>query len=283
VTLPVFLRGMPQVARQEFLGNVRSVRFLIMAFLLALVVVGGGYGVSGISSTPGGPGPLLPIGPDLAVFFMIGFISLIVPIFSIVVAFDAVSKERVQGTLDLLLSRPVSRTGVLLGKFLGAFAAVAFPVSVVIPAGLAAISLHTGQAPSAVFAATFYAMTLLIVAYYVLLQIIFSTLAKTSGTAVLYGVLLWLLFNVLYGIVTLVIGLAFFPDPAAQAEFSRLSTLGNPGGIASNVMLGAAPASVGQFLGGALLDPWQAGVGAAFWFLFLFGLALWTFQRRATE
>ncbi len=239
--------------------------------------------MSGISSTPGGPGPGLPVGPDLAILFMVGFISLIVPIFSIVVTFDAVSKERVQGTLDLLLSRPVSRSGVLLGKFLGAFVAVAFPVSVVIPAGLAAISLHTGQAPSAPFAVTFYAMTLLIVAYYVLLQIIFSTIAKTSGTAVLYGVLLWLLFNVLYGIITLVIGLTFFPDAAAQAEFNRLSTLGNPGGIASNVMFGAAPATIGQFLSGSLLDPWQAGIGATVWFVLLFALALWTFERKAAE
>lgn len=274
-------RGLPQVARQEFWLNLRSVRFLIMTALLALVVVGGGYGVSGITST-GGPTPL-PVGPDLAIFFMTTFVSLIVPIFSIVIAFDAVSKERVQGTLDLLLSRPVTKVGVVLGKFLGAFAAVAFPVLLVLPAGLGIVSARTGQSPSGAFAATFLGMTLLLIAYYVLIQMIFSSLARTGGTAVLYGVLVWLLLNVLYGIVTLVLGLVFFSDPASRADFDRAATLGNPGGIASNLIFSQAPAGIRRFLQNAALDPTVAAVAAIVWFVVLLSLTLWTFSKKAVE
>ncbi len=276
--LSVF-RGLPQVARQEFWVNLRSIRFLIMAMVLALIVVGGAYG---ISSVGGGGGPIQLIGADLALFFMIAFVNLIVPIFAIVITFDAVSKERVQGTMDLLLSRPVTRTGVLLGKFLGSFAAVAFPTVVVMLAGIGIVAAKAGSGPDATFAGTFFAMTLLLIAYYVLLQLVFSSLAKTGGTAVLYGVLVWLLLNILYGVVTLVIGLVLFPDPAARNEFNTLSTLGNPGGIAGNIMLGAAPDSIRAFAGG-ILEPSLAAGGAIFWFVFLMILALWTFQRKALE
>jgi len=277
VNLLAFFRGLPQVAQQEFLVNLRSVRFLIMASVLSLVVVGGAYGVS---AAGGGGGPL-PLGPDLAIFFMIAFINLIVPIFSIVVAFDAVSKERVQGTMDLLLSRPVTRTGVLLGKFLGSFFAVAFPVTLVLLAGLGIVSAKAGTSPSGVFVATFMAMTLLLIVYYVLLQLIFSSIAKTSGTAVLFGVLVWLLFNFLYGVITLVIGFAVFPDEASRTDFNRWSTLGNPGGIAANITYGAAPVAIQVFLQGAILESAVAATGAIIWLVVLLVLALWVFQRKA--
>lgn len=39
-------RGLPQVSRQEFLANLKSVRLLIMVVVLALAVVGGSYGLS---------------------------------------------------------------------------------------------------------------------------------------------------------------------------------------------------------------------------------------------
>jgi hypothetical protein len=45
--IPAFLRGPYVVARQEFLVNLRSIRHLIMLIVLALLVVGGAYGLGG--------------------------------------------------------------------------------------------------------------------------------------------------------------------------------------------------------------------------------------------
>ncbi|MEK6851105.1 MAG: hypothetical protein AABY30_01060, partial [Candidatus Thermoplasmatota archaeon] len=44
--------------RQEFLASLKSVRFLIMALVAALVIVGGSYGISGLAGGFGGPRPL---------------------------------------------------------------------------------------------------------------------------------------------------------------------------------------------------------------------------------
>lgn len=111
------------------------------------------------------------------------------------IAFDAIAKERIHGTLDLLLSRPVSRVGSVLGKIGGTFFAVAVPVTLVNAVGVVVIWAVSGRPPTWSFAAAFMGLALLLVAFYVLLQVAFSTLAKTSGTAILFGFLVFLAFT----------------------------------------------------------------------------------------
>ncbi len=222
-------------------------------------------------------------GPDLVLSIIASISFFIVSIFAIVLSFDAISKERVQGTMDLLLSRPSSRTGVLLGKFVGAFLAVAIPVTLVNLAGIGAITAASGKGPTGGFAATFLGVSLLLIALYVLIQLIMSTLAKTSGTAVLFGVLIWLLFNFLYPIVTIIVqSTVLAGDPAGAFRFGQVAGLGNPTSICGMLVSLAAP----QGLPGGVstsLEPAIPGAAAVVWFLLLLVLALWTFHKKAAE
>lgn len=222
-------------------------------------------------------------GPDLVLSVIASLSFLVVSIFAIVLSFDAVSKERVQGTMDLLLSRPASRTGILLGKALGAFGSVALPVTLVNLAGVGVIATVSGRGPTGSFAAAFVGVSLLLIAFYVLIQLIFSAFAKTSGTAVLFGVLVWLLFNILYTIVTAVVGGALFgSDPAGYFRFTQVAGLGNPTSICSMLVSLAAPAGL-QGITGTSLEPVAPGAAAVVWFVGLLALALWTFHRKAAE
>ncbi len=222
-------------------------------------------------------------GPDVTLYLISGFMAFIGPIFAIVITFDAISKEKVQGTLDLLLSRPVSRTGVLIGKFLGAFGAVAFPLTLVNVAAIAVLGSTSGESPTGGFAAAFLAYSLVLVAMYVLIQLVFSSLAKTSGTAVLFGVLVWLLFGILYSVVTAMISFAI-PDAAARHEFGRYSALGSPSTIYSSLISLAYPGDLGRFFGGGTtLGAEVLGAVTVAWFVGLFALALWTFHKKAAE
>ena len=223
-------------------------------------------------------------GPDTTLFFIAAFfMMLIAPIFAIVITFDAISKEKVQGTLDLLLSRPVSRTGVLIGKFLGAFGAVAFPLTVVNLAAIGILSATSGESPTGSFAAAFLGYSLVLVAMYVLLQLIFSSIAKTSGTAVLFGVLAWLLFNVLYNVLTLMVSLAI-ADDAARFQFSQYSSLGSPSAIYTSLIFLAFPGDLGPFFGGGTsLGADVLGAAVIVWLVGLSALALWTFHKKAAE
>ena len=55
-------------------------------------------------------------------------IGLVTSFVAILLTFDAISGERENGTLALVLSNTVSRAGVLAGKFLGAFIVLAIPM-----------------------------------------------------------------------------------------------------------------------------------------------------------
>jgi len=231
---------------------------------------------------PGGGVLPFEFGPDLVLYLIASLSSIVISIFAIVLTFDAVSKERIQGTMDLLLSRPASRTGVLLGKFLGSFAAVALPITLVNLAGIGAITAASGKGPTGSFAAAFVGLSLLLIAYYVFIQLIFSTLAKTSGSAVLFGVLVWLLFNILYSVLTSLLGSVLFgSDPASYFRFTQVAGLGNPSSVFGMLVALAAPPDLMGGTGTAL-DPIVPGAAAVVWFVLL-ALALWTFRKKAVE
>jgi ABC-type transport system involved in multi-copper enzyme maturation permease subunit len=224
-------------------------------------------------------------GPDFVLLVIASvFATFVIPIFAIVVTFDAVSKERVAGTLDLLLSRPASRIGTLLGKFVGTFAAVAIPVTLVNLAGIGVLAAVSGQAPTGGFAIAFLGLSLLLIAFYVPLQLIFSTLAKTSGTAILFGLLVWLAFNILYPVITLVLASLLFPNFQDQFHFTQVAGLGNPSSIYQQLVAFAAPESLRfSFGGGSILSLTAVATAAVVWFVGMLALAIWTFHRKAAE
>lgn len=185
--------------------------------------------------------------------------------------------------MDLLLSRPASRTGVLLGKLLGAFGAVALPVTLVNLGGIGVIAAVSGKAPTGGFALAFIGGSLLLIAFYVMIMLIFSAYARTSGTAVMFGFLVWLLLNILYSIVTSLVGAALFgSDPAAYFRYSQVVGLLNPSSVCGLLISLAEPPSV-VGMSGTALDPIVVGAAAVVWFVVLLALSLWTFHRKASE
>lgn len=222
--------------------------------------------------------------PDLVLLNMSNFSSIVIPLFAIAISFDAISKERFRGTLDLILSRPVSRPGVLIGKFLGAFASVAAPVTSVNLSGIAVISLMTGRSPEEGFAAAFLGLSLLLTAYYVLLQLALSTVAKWAGQAILYGTIAWILFTVLFNPTTFILGLIIFPgSPYGQFLFLRTASFANPTALYGSLMSLAAPETVAVPAGTSTFQVTSLVLAGLAWFVSLFILALWVFKTRAAR
>jgi len=228
-------------------------------------------------------GSVLSGGPDLVLFLISALSSWLFSIFAIVLTFDAVAKERVQGTMDLLLSRPASRSGILLGKLLGAFGAIALPITLVNLVGIAAIAAASGKAPTGGYALAFVGGSLLLIAFFVMLNLIFSAYAKTSGTAIMFGFLAWLLLIPMYGLLTQLIGGALLGgNSAGYFRFQQVSGLLNPASVCSLLVSLAAPLGLTQGQGVAL-DPAIVGAAAVVWFVVLLALALLAFHRKAAE
>ncbi|MGN6145308.1 MAG: ABC transporter permease subunit [Mesorhizobium sp.] len=151
-----------------------------------------------------GSAPTGTVGAGALDVVVISFASLtifIVPLIALLISHDAIVGEIERGTMTLLLSYPVRRRQVLLGKFLGHLAILAFATCV--GYGLAAIALLvTGKAMIGAGSwAAFMTMTassVLLGAVFVAIGYLVSALVSDRATAGGIALGIWLVFVVLY-------------------------------------------------------------------------------------
>lgn len=124
---------------------------------------------------------------------------LLVPLIALMLSFDAVVGEQERGTLALLLSYPVSRWEVVVGKILGQSAILA--IATVIGYGAAAVALwlrsgvvQPAWGPYAAMVGT----SILLGASFVSLGCLASTMVRERATAAGIAVAIWLFFVLVY-------------------------------------------------------------------------------------
>lgn len=137
---------------------------------------------------------------DVVVISLASLTIFIVPLIALLISHDAIVGEIDRGTMTLLLSYPVRRSQVLLGKFLGHIAILAFATCV--GYGLAAVALlATGKAIGGGSWTAFVAMTassVLLGAVFVAIGYMVSALVRDRGTAAGLCIGLWLLLVLIY-------------------------------------------------------------------------------------
>ncbi len=234
------------------------------------------------------PLAILPFfqGPDALLLFLgVALMGLFVPIIAIAMSYDAVAKERMQGSLELLLARPASRTGIAVGKFLGSFLSVGLPMLGVLLGAVLGVAGVSGKWPDLTFVVAFVVGTLGLIAVYVLIMQIFSTLAKSAGTAILSALVVWIVFNIVWNLVFLAVESAFQIQGGTPAAFtlSTVTTLFNPNGVYQLMVTTFVPAStLGLFgtTGGGSLPDWTGPLAMALWIGILLALAVIVFRKR---
>jgi Cu-processing system permease protein len=77
---------------------------------------------------------------EFTIASLVSLVIYLIPLIALVLGFDAIVGERERGSLDLLLSMPITRFELLLGKYLGLAGALAF--STVAGFGLVAVVLR---------------------------------------------------------------------------------------------------------------------------------------------
>jgi Cu-processing system permease protein len=216
--------------------------------------------------------------PDEVIEFIAGsFIVLTGPIIAIALTFDSVAKERIQNSLDFLLCRPIGRRSIILGKFFGILIAITLPTTIVNVMAIVVIGGLTGEPANFALATGFILLTVFFIAIFILLQQIFSTLAKTTGTAIMSGISIWLLFGMFWGLISIginvVVGNAYLSDN--WIVLSNRIDLFNPGGSYRHIMSLLA----GNEITG--VDPWMPVLSIVLWFIVVFILSLEIFRLKA--
>jgi Cu-processing system permease protein len=208
------------------------------------------------------------------------------PLIALLISHDAIVGEIERGTMLLLLSYPVGRWQVLLGKFVGHLAILAF--AIVLGYGVAALALvTTGATIDTESWAAFGKMigsSILLGASFIAVGYLISSLVRARGTAAGLAVGTWLLLVLIYDMALL--GLLV----ADQGRFISAGILNallllNPTDVYRMFNL-AGSANVSVFSGMAgladtmTLNPGMLLMALAAWAALPLALAAFVFSRR---
>lgn len=125
------------------------------------------------------------------------FMSLLLPIIGIVLGFDAVNSERINGNLSRVLSQPVYRDSVINAKFLAGLVTISILVIsiVAVVAGLGLRMIGVPPTSEEVFRLlSFVLLSIVYGAFWMSLAVLFSVLFNQIATSALASLGLWLFF-----------------------------------------------------------------------------------------
>ena len=123
-------------------------------------------------------------------------VTIIMSLLAMLFSHDAIAGERQNGTLRLVISNSISRTTVLLGKFIGGTASLLIPFILALLVGALYISVNSAiQWDSSAWKelALLTAASITFITLFYLLGLMVSTFSRYSSTSILNCLFLWIL------------------------------------------------------------------------------------------
>ncbi len=219
-------------------------------------------------------------GIGVTIASLVSLVIYLIPLIALILGFDAIVGERERGSLDLLLSMPITRLELLLGKFLGLSAALAF--STLAGFGLVGALIATQvPLPDMLHYAGFLASSILLGMAFLSLAVLLSVLAADRTRASGAAIALWFFFVLVYDL--LLTG-------------ALVATGGEYGGAVFPYLLLLNPTDVFRVLNiftledvrtlyglatvfpEGLASPWLLGGVMGLWIVFPLAIALWRFR-----
>ncbi|WP_404383117.1 ABC transporter permease subunit [Caenispirillum salinarum] len=206
----------------------------------------------------------------------------LLPLIALLLGFDAIVGEKERGTLLLMLAYPVSRWQVVLGKFLGHAAILAFATTIGFGSAAVAIALTAEAAPAAAEWWSFGGLVLASIGLglaFVAVGYVISVAVAERTTAAGVAVVVWLFLVVLYdmgllGALVATGGQGFLGDTltvwllANPADAYRLVTLTGFEGAGTIAGLDAVVADLSVAWPALALAAWIAAPLAVAWTIF---------------
>jgi len=233
------MAGLMAVCWKELADHLGSKRYIVLfALIMILSTLSAYQGAEFIKNNPNASFIAIFSGAQAG----FSFTSLMVyfgPIIGLALGFDAINKERTSGSLSVLLSQPIFRDSVLNGKFLAGVAALSLLAgsTIGIMCGVAIPLLGFGPALEEISRIVLFALlTILYLAFWLALGLLYSTMTKKTTTSILTSVATWLLFSIVITIVASLVANAIAPIQLPEG-FTPGTAPGNqtqPGGFGLN-------------------------------------------------
>ncbi|MDE0200916.1 MAG: ABC transporter permease subunit [Rhodospirillaceae bacterium] len=247
------------IAGHEVLAGIRN-RWMLAASLLLGVLA---LTLAFIGSTPAGPVAASPLA--ITVVSLSSLSVFLVPLIGLLVSYDTLVGEIDRGTMPLLMTYPVTRWRIVLGKFAGQVAILA--IATVVGFGVAALVTGLGEGGDAEAWGAFGVMvggSILLGAAFIALGTLFSAVVAERGTAAGVSAAAWLIFVVLFDMALLAI-LVADEGQVVSGDLFRVLLLLNPtdvyrmltlaGSETVGALSGMAGVSAEAAFGHALLFP----------------------------
>jgi len=217
------------IAKKELLDNIRSKWIIFISVIFIILTILSAYVAGGSSDEVLG-------GFEATVISLMTIYTLLIPIIAILLGFSTIAGEAEGGALSVVLSYPVTRMEVLLGKFLGLGSVLA--VTPIIGFGISGIIIASviGVEEGLAFI-VFIALAIVLGLMYLSLIICFSALARTRVRAIAAGVALFF-WAMIYGVIVMAIFMGtggdmtkIFEGTATYPEWLFASIVFSPGDL----------------------------------------------------
>ena len=214
--------------RKEMADHVTSKRFIIILLLVIAMTIASVYGaVTGITSAVKNAAIDPKASFDASYMFLklyttggssipsyMSLIALIGPFIGLILGFDSINAEKNSGTLNRLVSQPIYRDSIIIGKFLASMTLIAVMVlSTGIAVGCAGF-LTSGIKPTGeeiVRVLIFLIYTVIYICFWLAMALLFSVFTRHAATSALASIALWLFFAIFMSLLAGILANAAYP------------------------------------------------------------------------
>jgi Cu-processing system permease protein len=257
------IKAIYDISLQELAINIRNKWTIIFALVFGVLVVSISYvglmaeGFSGMQNFTRTSASLLNL------------VLYIVPLVALTMGTLSFTGDK--GSMELLFSQPVSRSEVLLGKFLGVFLSIALSTLIGFALAGALVIVSNGTKGLASYV-SFVLLSLGLSLAFLSISVLVAAASKRKAKAFGIALFLWFFFVLFYDLLAL--GGTLLLKGRSANLFLFLSLFGNPVDmvrvatliILDNVTIfGAAGAALLRFLGGGLTGVLSLIVGLTVW------------------
>jgi len=197
---------MAAILRKELADHFNSTRFVILFCLVVCVALLITNTValnirSALDEGSKDPHLFLMLFTTSGQFFsLVQFIAFFGPLIGIVMGFDAINREKNEGTMSMLVSQPVFRDAIINGKFLAGFVVIAATMVgiVLLISGLGMVVVGVVPTLEEVARLALYlVLSIIYIGFWLGLAILASILFRSIGTSALAAIAFWILVSFL--------------------------------------------------------------------------------------
>jgi ABC-type transport system involved in multi-copper enzyme maturation permease subunit len=182
------------VAKKEFMDNLRNKWIIAMIIIFLLLTILASYLAGGQAGGEDAFG-----GMEDTVVSLLSISTLLIPLIAIMLGYSTISGEAENGSLTIVLSYPVKRIEVLIGKLFGLGSVLIFSTVLGFGIGGLIIAATVGVTEGIGFL-WFIALTIMLGLIYLSLSICISSICKKRVTSIAGGIVIFF-WAMIYGMI----------------------------------------------------------------------------------